>query len=51
MPKIISILSSLKIMFHEDILKLNFWLVIRIAKDFVWTTLKVVVSRPNIVLS
>ncbi len=55
-------------MFHEDILyislnilKLNFWLVIRIAKDLIWTTLKaiffqipdfqIVVSQPNIVLS
>ncbi len=36
-------------MFHEDIptvniLKLNFWLVISIAKNFIWTTLKMIFS-------
>ncbi len=40
-------------MFHEDILvhictvnisKLNFWLVICIAKNFIWTTLKAILS-------
>ncbi len=48
MPKIIRTLSNH--LFHEDILiwstvnisKLNFWLVICIAKNFIWTTLKAI---------
>ncbi len=40
---------DIKIMFHEDICtvnisKLNYWLVICIAKNFIWTTLKVIFS-------
>ncbi len=43
-------------MFHEDICKftnvniskLNFWVVICIAKDFIWTTLKAIF--PNILI-
>ncbi len=38
---------DIKIMFHEDICtvnisKLNFWLLICIAKNFIWTTLKMI---------
>ncbi len=40
---------DIKIMFHEgistiNISKLNFWLLICIAKNFIWTTLKMIFS-------
>ncbi len=46
MPKIIRILRSrsIKIFPTVNISKLNFWLVICIAKNFIWTTLKVIFS-------
>ncbi len=43
MPKIIRILSSCKCS-TVNISKLNFWLVICIAKNFIWTTLKMIFS-------
>ncbi len=46
MPKIIRILRScsMKIFYTVNISKLNFWLVICIAKNFIWTTLKMIFS-------
>ncbi len=46
MPKIIRILRScsMKIFCTVNISKLNFWLVICIAKNFIWTTLKMIFS-------
>ncbi len=46
MPKIIMILwsCSMKIFSTVNISKLNFWLLICIAKNFIWTTLKVIFS-------
>ncbi len=49
MPKIIRILRSCSMKIFSkfptiNILKLNFWLVICIAKNFIWTTLKVIFS-------
>ncbi len=46
MPKIIRILKScsMKIFCTVNISKLNFWLVICIAENFIWTTLKMIFS-------
>ncbi len=44
MPKIIRILRSMKIFCTVNISKLNFWLVICIAKNFILTTLKMIFS-------
>ncbi len=49
MPKIIRILRSCSMKIFSKFLtvnisKLNFWLVICIAKNFIWTTLKVIFS-------
>ncbi len=46
MPKIIRILGScsMKIFCTVNISKLNFWLLICIAKNFIWTTLKIIFS-------
>ncbi len=45
-PKIIRILKScsMKIFSTVNISKLNFWLVICIARNFIWTTLKMIFS-------
>ncbi len=43
-PKIIRILCSMKILPILNISKLNYWLLICIAKNFIWTTLKMIFS-------
>ncbi len=50
MPKIIRILRScsMKIFCTVNISKLNFWLLICIAKNFIWTTLKKIFLHPQI---
>ncbi len=44
MPKIIRISCPMKIFYTVNISKLNYWLVICIAKNLIWTTLKMIFS-------